>query len=198
MENNIEEIINFDYIREAYIAEKNESKLSNIPKDFFKKVGNYIKIKEEMLKKIQDEKVKYELKNAKKMIDEIILLRLKKIIEGVFVFLRSGGIPPNMLEPEEKFFFRIIDLVKELRKNLLFSDQQKGELGITIGELKENEKGKVRIKIREEIPKFLGPDGNYYGPFEKEAVIEIEKKIASYLVEAGFASFIEDTSNNGK
>lgn len=210
----IEEIITFDYIREAYIAEKNENKLSNLPKDFFKKADNYFKIKEEILKNSQDEKVRYELKNAKKMVDEIILIRLKKIVEAVFIFLKTGNIPSNMLKAEETFFFEIIELVKSLKKNLFFSGEKNEELennkkdffsssdssntnlNLNVDNKQtniysENQKNinLVSIKILVDLPKFVGPDGNYYGPFGENEIIELEEEIAKFLVEGGFASF---------
>ncbi|MEM5879709.1 MAG: hypothetical protein QXQ16_00195 [Candidatus Aenigmatarchaeota archaeon] len=202
----IEEIITFEYIREAYTAEKSENKLSKLPNDFFKKVDNYLKMKEEIFRNTQDEKVKYELKNAKRMVDEIILLRLKKIIDAVFVFLKSGSLPSNMLPQEEELFFKIIDLVKDLKKNLFeskeiaktdepnkslnLSENKKDENKIEISEQKSERKEKdiIKVKVLVEIPKFIGPDGNWYGPYEKGSVIELKKEIADFLIDAGFVS----------
>lgn len=201
----IEEVITFEYIREAYTAEKSENKLSKLPNDFFKKVDSYLKTKEEIFKNTQDEKVKYELKNAKRMVDEIILLRLKKIIDAVFIFLKSGSLPSNMLPKEEELFFKIIDLVKDLKKNLFESKEivktnelnknlnlteNKNENKIESSEQKIERKEKDRIKVRVliEIPKFIGPDGNWYGPYEKGSIVELEKEIANFLIDAGFVS----------
>ncbi|MEM0243474.1 MAG: hypothetical protein QXT34_03465 [Candidatus Aenigmatarchaeota archaeon] len=204
----IEEIITFDYIREAYIAEKSENKLSLLPKDFFKKVNYYLNSKEEIYKSTQDEKVKHELKSAKKMVDDILSLRIKKIIDGVFVFLKSGSLPPNMTENEEEIFFKIIDLVKEMKKKLFESDEIKKDVknvneNINIEnretsnvqkEVNQEENFKsandnvVKVRVLVEIPKFIGPDGNWYGPYEKDSVVELSREIANILVDAGFVS----------
>ncbi|MEM0476410.1 MAG: hypothetical protein QW367_02100 [Candidatus Aenigmatarchaeota archaeon] len=202
----IEEVITFEYIREAYTAEKSENKLSKLPNDFFKKVDSYLKTKEEIFKNTQDEKVKYELKNAKRMVDEIILLRLKKIIDAVFIFLKSGSLPSNMLPKEEELFFKIIDLVKDLKKNLFESKEitktnesnknnlnlieNKNENKIENDEQKieRKEKDRIKVKVLTEIPKFIGPDGNWYGPYEKGSIVELEKEIANFLIDAGFVS----------
>lgn len=201
----IEEVITFEYIREAYTAEKSENKLSKLPNDFFKKVDSYLKTKEEIFKNTQDEKVKYELKNAKRMVDEIILLRLKKIIDAVFIFLKSGSLPSNMLPKEEELFFKIIDLVKDLKKNLFESKEitktnesnknlnlieNKNEKKIEDDEQKieRKEKDRIKVKVLIEIPKFIGPDGNWYGPYEKGSIVELEKEIANFLIDAGFVS----------
>ncbi|MEM5881997.1 MAG: hypothetical protein QXS69_00835 [Candidatus Aenigmatarchaeota archaeon] len=204
----IEEIITFDYIREAYIAEKSENKLSLLPKDFFKKVNYYLNSKEEIYKSTQDEKVKHELKSAKKMVDDILSLRIKKIIDGVFVFLKSGSLPPNMTENEEEIFFKIIDLVKEMKKKLFESDEIKKDVknvneNINIEnretsnvqkEVNQEEFFKsandsiVKVRVLVEIPKFIGPDGNWYGPYEKDSVVELSREIANILVDAGFVS----------
>ncbi|MEM1725447.1 MAG: hypothetical protein QXW71_06770 [Thermoplasmata archaeon] len=199
----IEEVITFEYIREAYTAEKSENKLSKLPNDFFKKVDSYLKTKEEIFKNTQDEKVKYELKNAKRMVDEIILLRLKKIIDAVFIFLKSGSLPSNMLPKEEELFFKIIDLVKDLKKNLFESkevtktNESNKNLNLTENKnekktendeqkIEKKEKDMIKVKVLIEIPKFIGPDGNWYGPYEKGSIVELEKEIANFLIGTGF------------
>ena len=202
MEEHVEEVITFDYIREAYLAEKSENKLTKLPKEFFEKARKYLQLKEEIYKNTGDEKIKYELKSAKKMIDDILLLRLKKIIEAVFIFLKNGALPENLLKEEEEFFFSLIDLVKNLRKSLLeelkeketSSKKEKEEKEIkkseTTEEIKEESKKtarKTRIKILFDIPQFVGPNGLTYGPFKRGEIIEIDEEIVSFLVDNGFA-----------
>jgi len=183
MEENVEEVITFDYIREAYLAEKSESKLTKLPKEFFEKAKKYLKLKEDLYKNTGDEKIKYELKSAKRMIDDIILLRLKKIIEAVFVFLKSGSLPENLLKEEEQFFFELIDSVKKLRKSLLEEKEIKKEEKIE----EKNISKKIKVKMLFDIPQFVGPNGLTYGPFKKGEVIKIDEEIVKFLIDNGFA-----------
>jgi len=184
MEEHIEEVITFDYIREAYLAEKSENKLTKLPKEFFEKARKYLQLKEELYKNTGDEKIKYELKSARKMIDDILLLRLKKIIEAVFIFLKNGALPENLLKEEEEFFYSLIDLVKKMKKSL-FEEQKE-----VVKEIKEESKKvpkKTKIKILFDIPQFVGPNGLTYGPFKKGEIIEVDEEIVSFLVDNGFA-----------
>lgn len=198
MEDAINEIITFDYIREAYLAEKSENKLSKLPKDFFAKVNSYIKLKEEIYNNTKDEKVKYELKTAKKIVDEILILRLKKIIDAVFIFLKSGSLPENLLKEEELFFFSLIDQVKNLRKTLLEQQilqtevesmeklKKEEKIENKIDEIKEN-KNLIRVKFLFDVPEFVAPDGKLLGPFKKGEIRELDAEIGKIFIENGFA-----------
>ncbi|MEM5828351.1 MAG: hypothetical protein QW197_02505 [Candidatus Aenigmatarchaeota archaeon] len=193
MEDSINEIITFDYIREAYLAEKSENKLSKLPKDFFAKVNSYLKLKEEIYNNTKDEKVRYELKTAKKIVDEILLLRLKKIIDAVFIFLKSGSLPENLLKEEEMFFFSLIEQVKSLRKNLLEQNLviEKTEESKQKEDLEKKEEAKeknvIKIKFLFDVPEFVAPDGKLLGPFKKGEIREIDIEIGKIFIENGFA-----------
>ncbi|MEM0480735.1 MAG: hypothetical protein QXQ14_00910 [Candidatus Aenigmatarchaeota archaeon] len=176
----MEEIITFEELREVFISEKNDSKLTKIDENFFSKVKNYLEFKEKAFEQTKNEKILQELKSAKRMFEEIILTRQKKIINSVFVFLKTGALPENMLNSEEEIFFKIVDLLKEYRQKLISGSQ----------EIKKQEVKKVKIKMLFDIPEFIGPDGKEYGPFKQDEIVEIEEEVAKYLIENGFAKTI--------
>ena len=71
---------------EAWKREKESRSFQQLPKDFYRKVAEYIKkIREEtrMLdtKTVKGRLIKTEFENVKKMLEEILRLRLEKILE---------------------------------------------------------------------------------------------------------------------
>ena len=168
----MEEIITFEYIREIFENEKKETKLSKIDEDFFEKIRKYLQFKEKAYEETKNEKIYQELKTAKRMIEEIFNIRLKKIINSIFIFLKTGVLPENMLKSEEEIFFKMIDLMKEYKKKMKI------------------EKNLVKIKMNFDIPQFIGPDGKTYGPFKKDEIVELDENIANYLLLNNFATKI--------
>ncbi len=162
--------INFEKIREAYYNEKNESNLALISEDFFENALKYVKEKEEAYEKTKDERILNELKNARRMIDEILNERLKKIISSAAIFLKSGILPNNLTKKEEELFFKVIDFMKEYKKEML-------------------KISKVKLKIIKDVPKIV-LENKDIGPFKKDETIEVEKEIAKILIEAGYAKEI--------
>ena len=168
----MEEIITFDYIREVFENEKKEVKLSKIDENFFEKVRKYLEMKEKVYEETKNEKIFQELKTAKRMIEEIFNIRLKKIINSIFIFLKTGVLPENMLRSEEEIFFKMIDLIKEYKKKIKI------------------EKKVIRVKMNFDIPSFVGPDGKNYGPYKKDEIVELDESIANYLILNNFATKI--------
>ena len=166
----MEEIITFDQIREIFENEKKDVKLSKIDDNFFEKVKKYLEMKERAYEETKNEKILQEIKTAKRMIDEIFNTRLKKLINSVFIFLKTGVLPENMLKIEEEIFFKIIDIIKEFKKKVKI------------------EKNIVKVKMNFDIPSFVGPDGKTYGPYKKDEIVELDENIANYLILNNFAT----------
>ena len=168
----MEEVITFDQIREVFESEKKDVKLSKIDEGFFERVKKYLEMKERAYEETKNEKILQEIKTTRRMVDEIFNTRLKKLINSVFIFLKTGVLPENMLKVEEEIFFKLIDVIKEFKKKVKI------------------EKSVVKVKMNFDIPSFVGPDGKNYGPYKKDEIVELDESIANYLILNNFATKI--------
>ena len=168
----MEEVITFDQIREVFESEKKDVKLSKIDESFFERVKKYLETKERAYEETKNEKILQEIKTTRRMVDEIFNTRLKKLINSVFIFLKTGVLPENMLKVEEEIFFKLIDVIKEFKKKVKI------------------EKSIVKVKMNFDIPSFVGPDGKTYGPYKKDEIVELDEIIANYLILNNFATKI--------
>ncbi len=156
--NMAEETITFEFLRSVQRKEKSEPTLSKIPSNFFEISKEYLERKRKMIK---DKKDEYEVRNIKRVLEDIFNTREKKIINFALLAARTDISIENLTEEEKEFFEKIKDLIKKRRKNVLIS-------------LSEN--NKVRVKFLQDMPKFIGMDEVTYGPFKSgdEADIPIE------------------------
>jgi DNA replication factor GINS len=174
---------------EAWKREKESLDLQPLPKDFYAKVAEYIKsIRKEsrMLdnKAVKARLIKIELKNAKKLIEEILKLRFEKILEA----MRSGKIVPgNYLTCEEEKIggkmFPVADYYQSLTKNLL-----QGNLSKALG---ERETKKVVVRFLRNVPAIVGVDLKTYGPYQSEDVASLPAENAKILIKQRIAVEVE-------
>jgi len=174
---------------EAWKREKESSTLQPLPKDFYGKIAEYIrKIREESRmidnKTIKGRLSKIEYENVKKMIDELLKLRLKKILS----YLSSGAeIPKNYLTSEEENISEkttsITEYFQELSKDLLH--------GKISGEKSEEMKRKMVVRFLKDVPSIVGVDLKTYGPFKSEDVASIPIENAKVLIRQGLAVEVE-------
>ncbi len=168
--------INYDEIRRIYRLEKNTAKISDVDDDFYVKLSEYLKeSKKEYLKKIDelDSKDTKMFVNIKKMIEEIFLLRMRKIINKSLLFVLTEDEQKfNMSVEERKLFNNLVNDLKrhrELEKKIFNGEGAKSE--------------KIEIEIIKDVPEFVGPDMKEYGEYKKGEKINVDSKIASLLIE---------------
>ena len=179
----------YSKLYEAWRKEKEASTLQPLPKDFYEKIAEYVKkIREESRmidnKTTKGRLVKIEFENVKKMINELLRLRLEKILNS----LSSGKeIPKNCLTREEERIgeksFLIAERFEELAKNLLHGK-------VSVGASREN---RLRIVVRflKDVPAIVGADLKTYGPFKSEDVASIPVENAKVLTRQGLAVEVE-------
>lgn len=150
------ETITFELIRKIQREERDSPQLTKLPENFFEKVSAYLEQKKKIEK--EDRKISLELKNIERLIENIFDIRERKILNQAIITVRTRIPPQNMTEEERNFFEGIVKILKERRENFF-------------GSLKKEDKKKVRFK--EDIPEFVGIDGETYGPFKKDEEAEI-------------------------
>ncbi|MBU2099677.1 hypothetical protein KKG83_00855 [Candidatus Micrarchaeota archaeon] len=173
--------LDYDEIRRIYHMEKNTSKLVEVQEDFFDSLTEFLlKEKEDYLNSMNDldfAKARA-FSNLKKMVEEILSLREKKILNKALVSAKTSEPNNELMALEEKKMFeqilKILESHKSLTESVFVGKQAK--------ESKEKSLNKVLVRILSEIPSFIGTDMKEYGPFKKNDKVELPPKIAKLFV----------------
>ncbi|MFH1587976.1 MAG: hypothetical protein ABIA76_01400 [Candidatus Diapherotrites archaeon] len=175
-------VLNYDELRRIHRLEKNSSRLTELEEDFFDDLGEFVdeekKAYFDSLKDFSISKTR-SFTNLKKLVEEIFLIREKKILNKVLVAAKTKEIDFLGFTPEEKKLFSALLKQVEGHDALLedvFLAEKKG-----LGKEKAKALNKVRARISSEIPSFVGTDMQEYGPFKKGEEVELPVQIAKLL-----------------
>ena len=193
------EEITWEEMREIQRNERNSPTLQKIEPNTYKRIIEYIserkKIIEEAYKDGSEigselaKKAETEMKNAKKILDDLIYRRNEKIVKNAVRAILTGvEDTTNMLEEEEKLYKKVLDALKEFKMDL--NNEEKAEIK------KGNENLKL-IRMLSDIPQFEFDD-KIYGPFKKEDLANLPKKVAEILINAGKANLVGDGYEDSK
>jgi DNA replication initiation complex subunit (GINS family) len=157
-----------------------------------------------------------QLRNARKIIEDIYNRREKKIFGLALTKSRTKSklVDTSSLLPEEKVFFtKVTHLLNDFRSDILLKllskevpiisgceeeftekisedknekQSKKEEVEYCIND-KEDLSSEVLIDILEYVDKFVGPDLEIMGPFEKGESIKVCLEVAEALVKKGVA-----------
>ena len=175
------DIITYETIRAIHRAEKDEQ-LQKLPDNFYNTVKNWIVHKQ----KQKDTLSLLEVENTKKLLDDIISRRERKIVLSALRTVRGELPPKNLTEDEQKFFDSIVNSLKSFRegvKEQVTSYDKVIEDKIEEARQQLNTNGKIILKMISDMPRFIGPDMNYYGPLKIGEIISLPKEVAGQLVE---------------
>lgn len=174
--------LNYDEIRRIHRLEKSSSRLVELEGEFYTELNIFLqKEKKEYLESLKSFSVSKarNFTNLRKMVEEVFLMREKKIVARALAASRSGeGKQEGMALPEQKLFSGIT-LV--LEKHSLLLDSAFSEHASKGGKAAAKEQETVKLKISEDIPAFVGTDMNEYGPYSAKDTVELPQNIASLL-----------------
>jgi DNA replication initiation complex subunit (GINS family) len=187
------DIITYETVRNAHRAEK-EEELQKLPDGFFESVRNWFKVKE----KLKDTTSLLEVENAKKLLEDVINRRQKKIVLAALSTMR-GQLPPAGLNDEErKFFDDIVNTLKSFKNDMNekfrsfddIAEEKVEEAKKSIEEMKPVEveniavkpNGKILVKVLIDLPKFSGVDMQSYGPLRTGDIITLPDEVAKLLI----------------
>jgi len=172
--------LSYEIIRQIHRQEKEHSELVRIDDDFFESLPEYIneeKIKLNDLKNSLDDGIVRKLNNMKGMLEDIIYLREKKIINKAILKTKNNeDDTKNMTLEEQKIYYKLV--------NMLYAYQRLVKAPFE-GEQREEKQKEIKLKILQDVPKFIGTDMQEYGPYEKDAEIEIIESIAKIFIKKG-------------
>jgi DNA replication initiation complex subunit (GINS family) len=191
------ELITYETIRNAHRAEK-EEELQKLPIGFFESVRSWFSHKE----KLKDTTSLLEVENAKKLLEDIINRREKKIVLAALGTVRGQMPPPSLTDDERKFFDQIVNILKGFKNEI--NDKYRNydevveekieEAKKSMEELKplELEKpaektfikpnGKLLVKALADLPRFVGNNMEAYGPIKTGDVIFVPEEVGKQLI----------------
>ncbi len=201
-------VLTFKFLRELQKKERSSSDLEKLETDFYSQISDYLKRKSSLnLSDDNDFSIRRDLEHTKVIIRDILNRRERKVMNLAMLNSRGDVVPKNML-PEEKAFFtdikaalisyrESIDLMKSCGKNSK-DDSKEGKKTSSDKDTptKKDESGSQkddisRIKMLDDMPKFMSDDGNEYGPFGKDDIVEIPCSAADILMNMEKAEKIE-------
>lgn len=190
------ELITYETIRAVHRNEKDEV-LQQLPEGFYLAVKNWLTQK----RTNHDTYSLLEAENAKKLMEDIINRREKKIVLSALRTVR-GELPPKTLtDSEQKFFDGIVFSLKSFRDKIKEESMSYDE--IVAQKIEDTKKlmdemeagikmtGKM-IKILDDVPAFVGSDAINYGPFKKGDVVSLPDDVMALLLGRGSAENILD------
>ena len=170
--------LSYDELRRIYRLEKNTSKLTDVDEDFYDSLAEFIQQEKKEylsnLKSLSSAKAR-NFSNLKKIVEEIFSLREKKLLSRALIASRSGEENNVRLASEEKKTFKELLSVLNRRRDFL-------KQAFEPGEGKVAEKKELSLKLLKEVPAFVGPDMNEYGPFKADDKVIVPLKVAKLLV----------------
>ena len=188
------ELITYETIRNAHRAEK-EEELQKLPVGFFDSVRNWFSHKE----KLKDTTSLLEVENAKKLLEDIINRRERKIVLSALRTVRGELPPASLTDDERKFFDQIVNILKafgnemneKFRSYADVVEEKVEEAKKSIEELRPEEKienkfikpnGKLLVKALVDLPRFVGSNMESYGPLKTGDVIYVPEDVGKLLI----------------
>lgn len=178
-------MLTYSKLRNIEQSEKMSSSLTSVGIDFYQEALEYIreieeKIEEERLKDPASRKLLLlsdELRNTKRVLNNIFERREKKIIMAALLAARMEKKAPENMTREEKIFYEsLVELLKENRKKIF----------------EARKKETLTIRILKDLPQFMGNDMKKYR-LQKEDVISLPVDVAKILIEREAAEEIKAT-----
>ena len=167
-------MITFETIRNVMSDEKKSNKLTELPENFFQEVMQYLENKSKMKGKEDS----WEFESAKRVLQDILEIRERKLSSLALYHVRSGILPGKLLPEEQAFFDEIVKSTKNFQEKM-----KEALLGTT-------PKMKV-IALLEDTPEFVCIDTKSYGPFKKGDITTIPEENADLLLERGIAKEVD-------
>ena len=204
MEEDSEIRISYETLFELLVRERSRAELQKLPLAFFDNVVIYLKQKEDSVREKQGQldfegiKIKKEIENIKQIARDLYNKREKKIVNLALdkSKTQSSIIDINLLLKEEKELFDelvnsldrkrkyIIDIlngVKSAKEDKPIEEVAKNENPPDMAK-QEGSKTTKLVRFVHAVPKFLGLEGEEYGPFEEEDVASLPSEIVDLLI----------------
>jgi DNA replication factor GINS len=200
----------YDELYQTWKAEKENSEIQSLPKDFFTRLAQYFRRLKEESRMLDDKTVRARLlqeesKNVKMLSEELIRLRYEKVLEKA----KAGeNLPTEGLALEEEKLFKdasgSAEAFTSFLKDVLSGKPLEPKASSVEETPHENIKDspdddrttvvgarKSVLRFAQSVPGIIGADMKPYGPFKPEDVASVPVENAKVLVKQGLAVEVE-------
>jgi DNA replication initiation complex subunit (GINS family) len=173
----------------AWRREIEEASLGGLPPDFYARIADYLRRIREENRMLDKKSVKVNLldreaQNAKRMLEELLWARYKKIVKKI---TQSQKLPSELLTVEEaktcESFVAFTDAYQKFAKDLMQGQTAKVDAEVS--------HKRMTLRFTKSIPAIIGLDMKTYGPFMVEDVASLPVENAIILVKQGLAVSVE-------
>jgi DNA replication factor GINS len=179
----------YDELYEAWARERETTEIQSLPKDFYVKLAGYVKKMRDESRMLDEKTVRakllrWESRNVKKMVKELIRLRYEKALRKAM----AGEVVAKeaLTYEEEKLLGEVSPSIESYQT--LLKDMLSGRAPRI--EIKEEPKTMI-LRFIQEIPAIIGADMKTYGPFKPEDIASLPIENAKILIKQGVAVEVE-------
>jgi DNA replication initiation complex subunit (GINS family) len=198
-------------------SEKSDLKLQKLPDSYYIDIVSYLVLKQKNLEAAKSDDLfsqeqvnaEHQLRNAQKIVQEIYDRREKKIMTLALNKSRTSSNiidTSNLLREEQLLLRDMIDIMMQNRKSVIQTvlngkspellppaedDDADIEMTPKAADAPEMDDG-IDYVVKEDVPEFMGPDMNQYGPYEADSLIRVPEKIAQVLLKSGKITLVGD------
>jgi len=196
-------VITYEILYEILRKEKYRAELQKVDENFYASVIKYLQEKlailESQAKKnsvfasTELEKTQTQLRNVIKILKELYEKRETKIIQFALFSSRSQNLQDTstMLPEEYALYCGLKDMFDSYRKGIINNILENKMPEIKLVEqkdLKTEEKTDSKlVLVLNDVPEFVGPDLNVYGPYKVGETQELPFMVAGMLISTGQA-----------
>ncbi len=167
--------IDYDELRRIHRLEKNTSRLVEVEEDFIDSIEVFVEEEKKKyvtsLKNFSSGEIR-EFANLKRIIEEIFLMREKKILNKALITSHTKETDSEKMAVQEK----------EMFKKLLKVLDAHAEMYSTFFGEKTSRSNIVSVQMLKDVPTFVGTDMKEYGPFSSGQNVELPQKVAKLFV----------------
>ncbi len=151
-------MLTHESLRKLKNDEKASKSIMPLPQDFFQQFQSYVEAKERLTKD------PWEIESAKRLLQDLLEIREKKLLDAAFYCARSGELPDNLSRREKAFLDGVVEHIRKFHS-----------------------RGEGEVEMLRDVPEFVAPDMSHHGPFRKGDAAKLPPEVASLLVEKGAA-----------
>lgn len=167
--------IDYDELRRIHRLEKNTSKLVEVDDDFIDSIEKFVEEeKKNYLTALKDfsSNSTREFTNMKRIVEEIFLMRKKKILNKALIASHTSDANlENLAKEEKEFFKKLLKIIEEYNYHY-----------INLFGKKESKNSLNKVKILKDVPTFVGTDMKEYGPFKEGDEVLLPEKVAKLFI----------------
>lgn len=192
-------MITYETLYEVLRREKYRADIQKVNEQFYQDVVKYLQEKKAILEtqskkdsifaSTEAEKTQTQLKNVQKILRELYEKRENKIVQFALFSSRSNTPQDTstMLPEEYALYMAVKSVLDQYRNGILVNILQEKVPVVDLYEeqkdLKsEEETGSLAITITTDVPQFVGPDMEVYGPLRAGETYTLPKEIVTLLL----------------